>query len=157
MFANPVFITPGTLHQMKEIQGNSILVRVRVHQQVRGAVGSVVVVGGGLKKYGLKGGIKRKHIVFKGGVTKKSLKFCSDDICNYANSPPEYQKLAFPIFRNFRFFPRRHVSGLPTVSLGESDKLTDFSLFIFFPFICSWGGGVISINLGHKGGGGPKK
>ena len=116
----------------------------------------VVVGGGGLKKYGLKGGIKRKHIVFKGGVTKKSLKFCSDDICNYANSPPEYQKLAFLIFRNFRFFPRRHVSGLPTVSLGESDKLTDFSLFIFFPFICSWGGGVISINLGHKGGGDQK-
>ena len=55
MFANPVFITPGILRRMKEIQENSILVRVRVHQwsteepfifyQVRGGV--VGSVGGG--------------------------------------------------------------------------------------------------------------
>ena len=91
--------------------------------------------------------------MFKGGVTKKSLKFCSDDICNYANSPPEYQKLAFLIFRNFRFFPRRHVSGLPTVSLGESDKLTDFSLFIFFLLYVLGGGGSSPLIWVTKGGG----
>ena len=121
--------------------------------------------GGGLKKYGLKGGIKKKHIVFKGGVTKKSLKFCSDDICHYANSPPECQNLAFlnPHIQKFQIFPRKHASGLPRVSLGESDKLTDLSfpsLFIFFSFSSFFfffgGGGVISINLDHKRGGGPK-
>ena len=66
-----------------------------------------------------------------------------------------------PDIQKFQIFPRKHASGLPIVSLGESDKLTDFSFllslfplsFFFFQFFSLGGGGVISINLGHKGGG----
>ena len=95
-----------------------------------------------MKKYGLKGGIKRKHIVFKGGVTKKSLTFCTDDICNYANSPPECQKLAFLIFRNFRFSQ----GGMPPDSLTfHWEKVKNSPIFLslsfFLLYVLGGGGG----------------
>ena len=63
-------------------------------------MGSVGSVGGGHEKIWLKGGGSKENILsFKVELPKKSLKFCSDDICNYAKC----QKLAFLTFRNFRF------------------------------------------------------
>ena len=38
-------------------------------------------------------------------------------------------KISVPDIQKFQIFPRKHASGLPSVSLGESDKLTDFSFF----------------------------
>ena len=112
-----------------------------------------------MKKYCLKGGIKRKHIGFKGGVTKNSLKFCGDDICNYANSPPECQKLAFLTFTNLRFSQR----SLPPDSLAyHQEKVTNsqifrfsflFRLFIFsFVFFSWWWGSSPLIWVTRKGG-----
>ena len=97
---------------MKEIQENSILVRIKARlefignqlrdpsffYQVRGVSG-ISAGGARMKKYGLKGGSKENILGFKGESPKKSLKFCSDDICNYAKC----QKLAFLTFRNFKF------------------------------------------------------
>ena len=57
---------------------------------------NMAIRGGGQKNIvGLKRG---------GGAPKNSLKFCSDDICNNVNSPPECQKLAFVTFRKFKFY-----------------------------------------------------
>ena len=38
-------------------------------------------------------------------------------------------KISVPDIQKFQISPRKHASGLPSVSLGESDKLTDFSFF----------------------------
>ena len=54
-----------------------------------------------MKKFGFKGkGGQRKG---GGGVNKKSCKFCSEGICNDANSLPECQKPAFLTFSKFEF------------------------------------------------------
>ena len=59
---------------------------------------------GGMKKNGFKGGRESGNIGFKGGGSPiKFPKFCSDGICNNANSLPESQKPAFLTFRKFRF------------------------------------------------------
>ena len=44
---------------------------------------------------------KLKIFGLKGDHQKNSLKFCSDGICNNANSLPVCQKPAFPTFRKF--------------------------------------------------------
>ena len=57
--------------------------------------------------------------------------------------------ISAPDIQKFQIFPRKHASGLPIVSLGESDKLTDFSFFFlcslslsfFFPMFFFGGGG----------------
>ena len=58
--------------------------------------------GGHEKNYGFKGGSKEKGLGLKGGGSlKNSFKFCSDSICNNANSLPECQKTAVLTFRKF--------------------------------------------------------
>ena len=59
--------------------------------------------GGHEKNMALKGGGQKNIVGLKGGLPKNSLKFCSDDICNNVNSPPECQKPAFLTFRKFKF------------------------------------------------------
>ena len=51
----------------------------------------------------LKGGSKEKVLGLRGGggSLRNSFKFCSDSICNNANSLPECQKTAFLTFRKF--------------------------------------------------------
>ena len=72
---------------------------------------------GSAKKYGFKGGVRRKILGLKwGGVTKKkTFKFCSDGICNNGNSLPDCQiKSASLTFRKFSLLLGKHDPGPPT-------------------------------------------
>ena len=73
---------------MNESKGRSLFIR-----RGGGGGGGGGFVGGGGKKYGLKGVVKRKKIGFK--TEGSSFKFCSDVICNNANSLTECQNQDF--------------------------------------------------------------
>ena len=81
---------------------------------------TVDVDGGVRKKYGFKGGVRRKILGLKwggggGGREKKTFKFCSDGICNNGNSLPDCQiKSASLTFRKFSLLLGKHDPGPPT-------------------------------------------
>ena len=56
-------------------------------------------------------------MTLKGEGGSKEFKFCSDGICNNANSQPECQKPAFLTFKKVLIVPRKHALGPPTLCI----------------------------------------
>ena len=65
--------------------------------------------------FGVGGWGRHKKMALKGG--SKEFKFCSDGICNNANSQPECQKTAFLTFKKVQIVSGKHTLGPPTLCI----------------------------------------